>query len=85
MWCCSRMNGTRSFHATPEAAKAAAGDDTAVVIWFDSFDYERHNAAGALSWLRIVTDEERAVGRAFVAELLAELRARWIDPWGVEV
>jgi hypothetical protein len=85
MWCLSKPNGERSFYGTPEAAEAAAGDDEAVVIWFDAFDYERHNPGEALTWLRIVTDAERATGLAYVADLLDGLRRRCIDPWGPEV
>jgi hypothetical protein len=84
MWCLSKPNGDRTFHATPAIARATAGDDQSVVIWFDSFDYEHHNPDEPLTWLRIVTDAERAAGLAYVEELLDNLRRRWVDPWALE-
>lgn len=83
MWCLSKPNGERSFHATRAGALAAAAGDTGSLVWFDSFDYERHNPGERTTWLQVVTDEQRALGLAHVAQLVDGLRARWIDPWGV--
>ena len=82
MWCLSKPNGERTFHASKKAADHAAEADSAALVWFDSFDYERHNPDEPLTWLRILTDTERAIGLAYVAQLVDGLRARWIDPWG---
>jgi hypothetical protein len=84
MWCLSKPSGERTFHATRAAAEAAAGADQAIVVWFDSFDYERHNPGETLTRLRIVADAERAIGLAYVAGRIEELRRRWVDPWGPE-
>lgn len=82
MWCLSKPNGSRSFYPTEEEANAAAGNDRAVVVWFDSFDYEQHDPAGNAAWYAQRAADERARGLAYVTQLLDGLRARWIDPWG---
>ena len=70
MWCLQMLNGTRSFHATEEAANAAAGPTG--VVWFDSFDYELHNPG---AYARRIA-QERADGQAYVTQLFDELRRR---------
>lgn len=46
MWCLTRANGTRTFHATEEGADAAR-DASEGVVWWDSFDYARYNVGRA--------------------------------------
>lgn len=83
MWCLSIAGDSRRrFYATEAEAEAHAIGEH--VVWFDSFDYERHNPE--FYQQRLAAERDR--GRAYVAELLDELcRSLGFDPaiWRPEV
>jgi hypothetical protein len=66
MWCLTLTNGARSFHATKEAAEAAAAG-AEHIVWYDAFNYEAHNP-DAVYERRIA--HERNLGLAYVGTLL---------------
>ena len=84
MWCLSRPNGAREFYATKAIADAAADADTASLVWFDSFDYETHNPGASPDRYQLAAQHERAIGLAYIAQRINELRRHVIDPWGPE-
>lgn len=75
MWCLTLTDGTRTFHLSPEAAHASAlGAEH--VVWYDAFDYTRHNPEhSALRYAERVK-AERETGLMHVTALCDGLRTR---------
>lgn len=75
MWCCTLTDGSRTFHPTETAAHESAGK-AEHVVWFDSFDYPRHNPEHSAMRYAECVRAEREAGASYVRALCDGLRTR---------